>query len=132
MEKSGNTRKGLADLPKATPNTSTNYILMQNEDSKGVPQYSLDELMRNWAIDPRPVLLKIDVEGAEQMVVEGGEKWIRRVRPTILLEVHEKFLPIFGHSLGSLSNVLKNNGYQAHLFATDYQQHWLCKPHSQA
>lgn len=126
------TRKALAELPKPTPNTPTNYILMQNEDSQGVPQLSLDEMMRNWVIDPRPVFLKIDVEGAEQLVIEGGEKWIQKIRPTILLEVHEKFLPIFGHSLDSLSNVLKKYGYQVHLFATDYQQHWLCKPPSQA
>lgn len=122
------TQHSLAKLPTATPTTSTNYILMQNQDSQGVPRLSLDELMSGLGQDPRPVLLKIDVEGAEQLVIQGADKWIRKVRPTILLEVHSKFLPIFGHTVETLSGLLRGHGYQTQLFATDYQQHWLCEP----
>lgn len=122
------TQISLKKLPAARSNTSTNYILMQNENSKGVPQMALDELMVEWGRNSRPTLLKIDVEGAEQMVIEGGEKWIRKIRPTILVEVHTKILPIFDQTVESLSNLLHRLNYRVDHFATDYQQHWLCEP----
>ena len=36
-------------------------------------------------------LLKIDVEGAENLVLEGGKKFIRTFRPIILMEIHSIF-----------------------------------------
>ncbi len=36
---------------------------------------------------PRPNLLKIDVEGAEDQVLKGGEKLLREARPTVICEV---------------------------------------------
>jgi len=37
---------------------------------------------------PRPDLIKLDVEGAEASVLDGGEELIARFRPAILCEVH--------------------------------------------
>ena len=53
-----------------------------------VPLVRLDD-----TLDPdlRPVLVKIDVEGAEQQVIEGALDTLRRCRPTL----------IFEHGLGS-------------------------------
>ena len=51
-----------------------------------VPTVTLDQL--NDAAFP-PDLVKIDVEGAELLVLEGGEKLLREVRPVLLLEVAE-------------------------------------------
>lgn len=53
-----------------------------------VPLVRLDD-----ALDPdlRPVLIKIDVEGAEQQVIEGALATLRRCHPTL----------IFEHGLGS-------------------------------
>jgi len=127
-EASKNTLLSLNALPKASSNTPTNYVLIQNEDSRGVPQFSLDELFSRWKPDNRPVLLKIDVEGAEQLVLEGAKKWISKIRPTLLLEVHPAFLPKFGHSTETLANLVNELGYTHQLIAIDYSEHWICEP----
>ena len=35
-----------------------------------------------------PAVVKIDVEGAENMVLEGGRKFIDKFKPVILVEIH--------------------------------------------
>jgi len=42
-------------------------------------------------IDDIPFLIKIDVEGAEHLVLEGGKKFIKQYKPIILLEIHSIF-----------------------------------------
>ena len=37
---------------------------------------------------PPPDLIKLDVEGAEALVLEGGERTLRHYKPKILIEVH--------------------------------------------
>jgi len=88
----------------------------------------VDELFSRWKPDNRPVLLKIDVEGAEQLVLEGAKKWISKIRPTLLLEVHPAFLPKFGHSTETLANLVNELGYTHQLIAIDYSEHWICEP----
>jgi FkbM family methyltransferase len=63
----------------------------QHDDSTsvsriGVPSWTLDSLL------PRrtspPVLVKIDVEGAEVLVLRGAARLLREYRPAIVMEVH--------------------------------------------
>ncbi|BCX19561.1 MAG: hypothetical protein KatS3mg117_3243 [Geminicoccaceae bacterium] len=49
-----------------------------------VPTATLDQLLE--AAFP-PDLVKIDVEGAELLVLDGAERLLREVRPTLLVEV---------------------------------------------
>jgi FkbM family methyltransferase len=51
----------------------------------------LDDLIDEGAIPP-PGLIKIDVEGAEEFVLEGGAKLLRKHRPHIILEAHSQLL----------------------------------------
>ena len=51
----------------------------------------LDDLIDEGAIPP-PGLIKIDVEGAEEFVLEGGANLLRKHRPHIILEAHSKLL----------------------------------------
>ncbi|MBI4127239.1 FkbM family methyltransferase [Candidatus Peregrinibacteria bacterium] len=55
-----------------------------------VKSVSLDEFIKEMNIDPD--LLKIDVEGAETMVVEGAKQFLSAKSPMIFLEVHPEFL----------------------------------------
>jgi FkbM family methyltransferase len=50
-----------------------------------VPAISIDELTRGL---PRLDLVKIDAEGAEQVIIDGMRKTIKRLRPNLLLEVN--------------------------------------------
>jgi FkbM family methyltransferase len=53
-----------------------------------VKTLSLDEAFKELGILNKPDMLKIDVEGAESLVLEGGEKTIQKYKPIILMEVH--------------------------------------------
>lgn len=59
----------------------------QSGESRGgirVPGLTLNELLRKY---PAPALLKVDVEGAEELVLRGGDRVLER-RPKVLCEVH--------------------------------------------
>jgi FkbM family methyltransferase len=80
----------------------------------GVPiaAVTLDELARD---DPRRVaLVKIDVQGAETMVLAGANRLITRHRPAIFVEVHEPSLRRAGSSRRELIGALDALGYGGH------------------
>ena len=122
------TRQESDAMPKARSNSSTRYVCLNDADAERLRQHTLDDLLQSWERDSRPVLLKTDVEGAEQLVLEGGRRWIQNVRPTMLLEVHPAFLPRFGHSTDTLRRWLQEAGYSHQLIGIDYSEHWICEP----
>jgi FkbM family methyltransferase len=52
---------------------------------------SIDSMVKAGEIEP-PALMKIDVEGAELMVLRGARETIRRTQPLIFAEVHSSAL----------------------------------------
>lgn len=58
-------------------------------------------------------LVKIDVEGAEQLVLEGMLRTLAKHRPHLIVEITERFLAAFGHSATSLCELLAPLGYRA-------------------
>jgi len=52
-----------------------------------VPTLTLDTLLNHF---PRPTFVKIDVEGAEVMVLRGASRLLRDVRPTLYIEVGQE------------------------------------------
>jgi FkbM family methyltransferase len=65
-----------------------------------------------------PSLLKIDVEGAELMVVEGAEKTLNGT-PIILVELLRKWSKAFGYHPNDVFALLGRYGYQAWVFRED-------------
>jgi FkbM family methyltransferase len=65
-----------------------------------------------------PSLLKIDVEGAELMVIQGGEK-ILESTPIILMELLRKWSREFGYHPNDVFTLLEKYGYRAWVFAED-------------
>jgi len=57
-----------------------------------------------------PSFVKIDVEGLEYSVLKGMQKTLSNFAPTIMLELHPKYLPK-GVSARDVASFLRNQGY---------------------
>lgn len=69
-----------------------------------VPTLKLDSLLQTM---PAPEFVKIDVEGAESMVIEGAEKILREIRPIFYIEIGES-------TADSVFGIFHQNNYQAY------------------
>ncbi|WP_429131968.1 FkbM family methyltransferase [Ensifer sp. 4252] len=67
--------------------------------------------------DLKPSLLKIDVEGAEKLVLEGATDCLRDIRPLIIIEVTE--------NAAAVSAILETNGY---VIGDRDHAEWVCEP----
>lgn len=57
--------------------------------------------------------IKIDVEGHELKVLEGGKKTIKRLKPLLLIEIEQRHLP--SHlSINDVFNYIKDMGYDGY------------------
>jgi len=61
---------------------------------------TLDELVAKEGLDP--VLIKIDVEGAEPLVLTGGRHTLERSRPAVLAEADDRLLAQFGRTTNDI------------------------------
>jgi FkbM family methyltransferase len=80
-----------------------------NSEQVTVPSTTLDEFFRDrtGSID----LLKIDVEGAELNVLNGGKEVLRQSQPDILVEVHPSRLREMGSTSHDVAEFLIDCGY---------------------
>ena len=69
---------------------------------------TLDGLYRFSAITAPPLLIKIDVEGAEELVLAGSKELISTFRPNVLFEWSPKFLSDPAASFSRISSNLPN------------------------
>ncbi len=64
-------------------------------------------------------IVKIDVEGAEALVIEGMKNTITKLRPHIILEATDEFLQSFDSSTTSLSKSIMELGYEMFIIRND-------------
>ncbi len=76
-----------------------------------VPTVSLDSLLDEL---PRTRLVKIDVEGAELLVLRGMDRLLARDRPFLILESDDAFLRQLGATAAALCGFLTSRGYELH------------------
>ncbi len=101
---------GLATFHIANRSRSANYLAEAEGSSQTggvrksirVPTIALDTFLEHYK---KPDFIKIDVEGAEQLVFEGMEKILATVRPVILCEVSGENRPF-------ITAILKKNRYK--------------------
>jgi FkbM family methyltransferase len=84
--------------------------LMEGRDvgKISIPTITLDTFCREFGV--RPNLVKIDVEGAELLVLRGAGSLLGESSPTIILAVHPYWLPT-GQSPVQIIELLKAYGY---------------------
>lgn len=82
---------------------------------------TLDQFCRQFGISPQ--LVKCDVEGAELMVVQGGEQTLSKAQPVILIELLRKWAEKFGYHPNDVLALLAGYGYSAFTLGTNGLQH---------
>lgn len=82
------------------------------ETGQPVRAVTLDDLMREDT--PRVSLVKIDVQGAEPMVIAGGRRLLVKQRPAVFVEVHEPSLARYGSSPRELIESFSDFGFTGH------------------
>ena len=78
----------------------------------------LDSLLEERGCPPVS-LVKIDVQGAEERVLDGAVNLLERDRPALFIEVHDVALRDFGSSATDLLRRLAGAGYALHLLQED-------------
>jgi FkbM family methyltransferase len=84
----------------------------------------LDDLVRDKS-DLKLSLIKIDVQGAEMLVLEGASSILKGAGPALFVELHEMGLRRSGSSVAAILAYLSNYGYEGY---------WLMRtgPHRKA
>lgn len=62
-----------------------------------------------------PDMIKIDVEGYEQQVLEGLARTLDYFRPDLHVEIHGPWLPMFDGAVDAVLQRLKRHGYRTYL-----------------
>jgi FkbM family methyltransferase len=75
-----------------------------------VEQWTMDKFVATYSIEPD--IIKIDVEGFEWQVLQGGASFLRTNSPVICLEIHAQRLRNYGSSVAQLVELLTGFGYQ--------------------
>lgn len=71
---------------------------------------TVDSIVAEYAIHPS--LIKIDTEGAELDVLQGGMSTFRKYKPIIILGLHPDFISQKGDSLEQIWDLLHQSGYK--------------------
>jgi FkbM family methyltransferase len=89
-----------------------------SRDGAGLPvkAVTLDELVPD-KTSLRPSLVKIDVQGAEMMVLMGGAEILKLAGPALFIELDEAALNKFGSSIAAILEHLSQYGYEAYWLA---------------
>jgi len=72
----------------------------------------LDEIARETGVS-RVDLIKIDVEGAEYLVLQGAQQTLDRYHPTVMVEIIDRQLREMGSSAAQVVELLRAHGYTA-------------------
>ena len=72
---------------------------------------TLDELL---PIETRAQLrlIKMDIEGVEVLALRGMERFLREVRPCLVVEAYDERLKLFGTTLAEMRAFIEGLGYR--------------------
>jgi len=123
------TAKALASPGVRGEIAATNYRNFDANRSahQDIPTHTLDGLFPADTLRGKPLLIKVDVEGAEWYVLNGARGILRRSSPVLIVSVHPSFLPRYGQSKQDIMSLLNGHGYGVELLGIDHEEHWLCK-----
>lgn len=91
-------------VPIVHPAASSDFISVQS-----ISTVTVDEVVSNHEL--RPAFLKVDVEGAEHLVIAGSRRTIRSYRPVILMEISDQLLQSAGSSAQAVVEDIRSYDY---------------------
>lgn len=103
------------EVPITTEFTTGNYIASHERGIRSrtvlVPSIRLDDYWRQIG-RPKVGVMKVDVEGAEWLVLDSARELLRSSRPTLLLELYDQWLQRFGKNRRDCVAILIECGYR--------------------
>ncbi len=119
-------RNSLTIGPDDTP-----YVTAEEKTKYDVGSVTLDRFVEDSAIIPD--VIKIDVEGAELLVLQGAESLLARHHPSLILGVHSYWLPRW-QNVDQILDFVHRHQYQIeeeHMvsFEGGYVADYLCSHH---
>jgi FkbM family methyltransferase len=108
---------GMAAL-EINPLHPADHKLSRDGTGVAVKSVTLDELVGNYPMKP-PSLIKIDVQGAEMLVLGGAARILAESRPVLFVELHEDGLKRFNTSVAAIVAYLSRYGYGTYWLSKD-------------
>ncbi len=93
-----------------------------------VPVETVDGLCASAGLS-RLDFVKVDVEGAELLVLEGGRQAIESFRPALLVEIEARHTSRYGYSPADITGWLTQRGYTMHIWRRGWQAASQVCPH---
>ena len=81
------------------------------DEAEEVTVETLDDMVKRASIS-RVDVIKIDVEGAEELVLRGAANVLSSMRPAVIFEVNPSYAALFGLSAQGSSKLLEGLGYE--------------------
>ncbi|WP_189343268.1 MULTISPECIES: FkbM family methyltransferase [unclassified Mesorhizobium] len=94
----------------------SDHKLSRNGTGVPVTAVTLDGLLADKGAR-RPALVKIDVQGAELLTLQGMMEILRFARPALFVELSDQGLNKFGASVLAVLRLLSDNGYEGYLLS---------------
>ncbi|MFC1848227.1 FkbM family methyltransferase [Chloroflexota bacterium] len=98
------------------PESEASYITF---DQTRVPTVKADTLLSEKRM-PSPSIMKIDVEGAEKLVLEGAVELLTTLKPLLFIEVHNIMM------MFNVQKLLNNLGYQIEVLNSEHSSLSRC------
>jgi FkbM family methyltransferase len=117
----------LTDASVPSEPSLANYVCLDTQAENEIPVHRIDRLFAQ-ADRSRPWLMKIDVEGAEQLVLRGAGGFLQRVRPQLLVSVHPPALRGYGLTPDDIRAWLVERNYSISIDIEPHEEHWWCSP----
>lgn len=100
----------------------------RHKEAIAVPWLRLQDFLRERRI-PRVRLLKLDVEGAEEIVLRGLTRFLKERRiDLVLIECYDERLELLNTSTEKVAGLLHEAGYQSWEFGTLHPSGWSITP----
>lgn len=115
----------IVEIDLAAGHTGMNKIcdrLSSSRHMQNTPLWTLDDLLSSFAPGSTVDLMKIDVEGFEMAVLQGGiESLQKHCVKKLVVEVTDRFLKTYGHSKDEMYCFLRDLGYKSAVNSDQWQ-----------